>query len=311
MKKFFTLIIAALLLVTTSAYAETQEIDYSAIKAKTLKYSIAIEEFYSSLPQAKGKYKNRLRPILIEGALNIETNVLVKALKNPVTYRDSKYLFIAGTYKNYPVVVVRTEQGLANAATSTALAIKMFNPVAVINQGTAGGTIPEAHVGNIVIGEKSFPASAFRAAYSAKGAGVDYTAQEMRGTYVYDETTNFFKPQGEYLADKNLLEVSKKVADANSYFNVVTGAIGSADWWMSWLDYVSFLNEKYGMAAEEMETVAAAQICHNMKIPFIGIRVISDNDSNDNEGYNPDVADRSQRFVLLVVDAYIRDVLKK
>ena len=301
MKKFFALIIAALLLVTTSPQTFAQ--DKAALTQ-------SIEEYYSALPKAKGKYKSRQRPILLEGAMNIETDILVKALKNPVTYRDSKYLFIAGTYKNYPVVVVRTEQGLANAATSTALAIKMFNPIAVINQGTAGGTVPEAHVGDIVIGEKSIPASALKTVYSPEGAGVDYTAQEMRGTFVYDENKKVFERRGEYLADKTLLEVSKKVADTHSYFNVVTGTIASADWWMSWIDYVNFLHEKYGMTAEEMETVSAAQICHNMNVPFIGIRVVSDNDINDEE-YRSDVADKSQRFTLLVVYAYVRDVLKK
>ena len=301
MKKFLALLICAVALnFFTPAQIYAQDKD---------ELTASIEQYYSSLPQ-KRKYKVCQRPILIQGAMNIETDVLVRALKKPVAYHYDKYLFIAGTYKNYPVVVQRTEQGLSNAAASTVIAIEKFNPIAVINQGTAGGSDPAVHVGDIVIGAKSIPSSAFWSEQSPAGAGVDYTAQEMRGVFAYDKETKIFKRHGEFFADKTLLDVAEKVADANSYFNASTGTIASADWWMSWVDYVNFLRDRYGITASEMETVSAAQICYNMGVPFIGIRVISDNDINDEE-YRSDVADRSQKFSLLVAESYIRDVLKK
>ena len=309
-KKFFALLIATVFLAITPAQAQnlpelSVNVDNIADEA-----GLAAEKFYASLPTIKGNYRSLRRPILIEGAMNIETETLVRALKNPVTYRDLNYLFVAGTYNDYPVVVVRTEQGLANAATSTALAIKKFNPIAVINQGTSGGIVPALSLGNIVIGEKSIPTSAYKTAHSVKGAGVDFTAQEMRGTYAYDKATNKFQQHKEYFADPTLLKVAKDVAAENKNFNVTTGVIGSSDWWMSWVDYANFLNEKYGMICEEMETVAAAQICQNAGVPFIGIRVISDNATIGDE-YDPDSATIAQDFVLLVVENYIRDVLKK
>ena len=242
--------------------------------------------------------------------MNIETDALVRSLKKPVVYRYDNYLFVAGTYRNYPIVVSRTEQGLANAAASTLLAIEKFNPIAVINQGTAGGSDPAVHVGDIVIGAKSIPSSAIYTQQSPAGAGVDYTAQEMRGVFAYDRVDQVFKRRGEFFADKTLLNIAKKVADSEKEFTVTTGTIASADWWMSWVDYVNFLREKYGITASEMETVSAAQICHNANIPFIGIRVISDNDIND-EDYRFDVSDRSQKFTMLVAERYILDVLRK
>ena len=109
---------------------------------------------------------------------------------------------------------------------------------------------------------------------------------------------------GQYLLPTaSLLQLAKN-------FNVTTGAISSADWWMDWVDYVSFLHETYGVTCTEMETASAAQICHNAGVPFIGIRVISDNVSG-NEEYSFDPADTCQNFVLLVTESYIRDVLKK
>ena len=301
MKKLFALLIAALLWVTTPVQVYASDKD--ALDA-------SIEQYYKSLPQAKRDYKIRPRPILIQGAMNIETDALVRSLKKPVAYRYNNYLFVAGTYRNYPIVVSRTEQGLANAAASTIVAIEKFNPIAVINQGTAGGSDPSVHVGDIVIGAKSIPSSAIYTQQSPAGAGVDYTAQEMRGVFAYDRVDQVFKRRGEFFADKTLLNIAKKVAESEKEFTVATGTIASADWWMSWVDYVNFLREKYGITASEMETVSVAQICHNANIPFIGIRVISDNDIND-EDYRFDVSDRSQKFSLLVAERYILDVLRK
>ena len=308
MKKFFAVLIAALFLVTTPAQAEDLGVGLSDISAE--KFNVSIEKFYATLPKAKGDYKSRQRPIVIEGAMNTETEVLIRALKNPMAYRELNYLFVAGTYKDYPVVIVRTEIGVANAAASTALAIKKFNPVAVINQGTAGGHDLSLKIGDIVIGEKSFDYTAFRSAYSAAGAGIDLTKQENIGTYAYDKMSDKFQAYTEYFADPTLFNIAFKVANANENFNVVSGVIGTGNSWLECVDYVNFLHEKYGSSCEEMETNVAAQICQNADVPFIGIRVLSDNVTNDNR-YVPETAKVAQDFVLLVVENYIRDVLKK
>ena len=309
MKKFFALIIAALFFVTTPAQAENLVgIGLEDISAE--KFNKSIEKFYATLPTAKGEYKSSRRPILIEGAMNTETEVLIRALKNPVAYRELNYLFVAGTYKNYPVVIVRTEIGVANAAASTALAIKKFNPCAVINQGTAGGHDSALKIGDIVIGERSFDHTAFRSAYSAAGAGIDLTKQENLGTYAYDAATKDFQAYTEFSPDPTLFNIAFKVADENKNFNVVSGVIGTGNTWLECVDYINFLHEKYGSSCEEMETNIAAQICQNAGVPFIGIRVLSDNVTNDNR-YVPETAKICQEFVLLVVEDYIRDVLKK
>lgn len=308
MKKFFALLIAALFLVTAPASAETQQDGNSDIASKALNDSI--EKFYVTLPKAKGNYKSKVRPILIEGAMNTETEVLIKALKNPVTYREMNYLFVAGTYKDYPVVIVRTEIGMANAAASTALAIKKFNPIAVINQGTAGGHDSALKIGDIVIGERSFDYEAIKSSYSAKGAGSDITNQEMLGTYAYNGTTGKFQAYKEYFADPTLFNIAFKVANAHEEFNVASGTIGTANAWLNNIDYINFLNETYGSSCEEMETNCVAQICQNAGVPFIGIRVLSDNILHDNR-YVPESASTCQEFVLLVVEDYIRVVLKK
>lgn len=307
MKKFLLTICAALSLLATPAQAADLGVELTDISAED--FNAPIEKFYATLPQAKGNYKSRVRPIMIEGAMNTETEVLIRALKKPVVYREMNYMFVAGTYKDYPVVIVRTEIGVANAAASTALAIKKFNPCAVINQGTAGGHDSALKIGDIVIGERSFDHTAFRSAYSAAGAGIDLTKQENIGTYAYDAATKKFQAYTEYFPDPKLLQVAKTVAAANKNFNVTTGVIGTGNGWLECIDYMNFLHDKYGSSCEEMETNVAAQICQNAGVPFIGIRVLSDNATISRE-YVPETAKVAQDFVLLVVERYVRDVLK-
>ena len=307
MKKFFSILIAALLLVTSAQAAEytTTTVDDAAEKM-----GAATEKFYASLPTAKGEYKSSRRPILLEGAMNTETEKLVRALKNPVAYRELNYLFVAGTYKNYPVVVVRTEQGMANAAASTALAIKKFKPAAVINQGTAGGHDPALKIGDLVIAEKTFNCFAIKTPRTALGTGAELTKQKMRGTYAYDAASGTFQPCKEYFPDAKLFNVAKKIADTHKNFNVTCGVICSSDAWLENLDFINFLHETYGSNCEEMETASAAQICKTAGVPFLGVRVISDNTTRT-PAYDPHAATIAQDFVLLVVEDYIRDVLKR
>ena len=309
MKKIFTLLLAALFLLTIPAQAQTPATVNNEDEVAD-EVGKSAEKFYASLPVAKGDYKSRQRPIVIQGAMNAETEILVRALKNPVAYRDLNYLFVAGTYKGYPVVVARTEQGMANAAVSTALALKKFRPVAVINQGTAGSYLPDLKIGSIVIGSKAIPLFAIKTAYTKQGEGTDLTNQEIRGTYTYDVATGNFQPYKEYPFDSTLFNIAFAVANKHENFNAMSGTIATSDAWLNTVDYANFLHEKYGALCEEMETVAAAQICENVDVPFIGIRIISDNVTTGVE-YNPLVANDCQEFVLLVVEEYIRAILKQ
>ena len=99
------------------------------------------------------------------------------------------------------------------------------------------------------------------------------------------------------------------VADTHENFNAVSGTIGTSDTWINWVDGVKFLHEKYGTSCEEMETVAAAQICHSTGIPFLGVRVISNNVITG-ENFSYDAADICQNFVLLVTEDYVNKILR-
>ncbi len=310
-KKFLTTLIAVFLLIygicTPIASAENSTSIQSVISIN-FEGDESFVKFLNSLPQKKvTSYKSKQRPILLEGAMNVEINKLVKALKNPTVYRILNYVYIAGTYKNYPVIVARTEQGMENAAAVTALAIENFKPIAVINQGTAGGHIAEAEINSIIIGNKYINYAAIITEKTPADAGVKIFPQEMRGTFAYDKDKKNFRLFKEYLPNPTLLKIAEEVAASDRNFHTLTGTISSADSWLNGIDHYKCLNENYGSLAEEMETCSAAQICQSSNVPFIGIRVISDNSIISPNHYE-ETSVTCQDFVLIVVERYIKNL---
>ncbi|MEQ1910253.1 MAG: 5'-methylthioadenosine nucleosidase, partial [Vicinamibacterales bacterium] len=110
-------------------------------------------------------------PILVQGAMTSETEVLVGLLEQPRLEQVGTWSFWHGTIDGYPVVVSKTNKGMSNAAAATALAIERFHPVAIVNEGTSGGHDPDLHVYDIVIGRASLNVGAFRAMYRKLGEG--------------------------------------------------------------------------------------------------------------------------------------------
>jgi len=92
--------------------------------------------------------------------------------------------------------------------------------------------------------------------------------------------------------------------------SVVDGVIGSSDVWNSELDRIQRLHDEYGTSVEEMETAAAAQVAGLSQVPFLGIRVLSNNITNGG-AYNSQGAAACQQFVLEVVRAYIAQLARR
>ena len=66
---------------------------------------------------------------------------------------------------------------------------------------------------------------------------------------------------------------------------------------------------EYGTSVEEMETAAAAQVAGRFGVPFLGIRILSNNITN-NGAYDGKTGVACQEFVYEVVRAYIEMALK-
>lgn len=247
------------------------------------------------------------RPIVVQGAMPIETQALVAALDGATETQAQGWTFWTGQIDGYPVVVSKTQKGMTNAAAATTLAIERFHPRAIINQGTAGGHDPALHVLDIVVGTASLNIGAFKTGTRAVGQGTNFDEWHPMDL-IRTEGSAGQDPNAwvmhRFDADPALLSAATAAKARYTQGRVVDGVIGSSDVWNSELDRIARLHGEFGTSAEEMETASAAQVAGMSQVPFIGIRVLSNNITNEGT-YNGASAAACQQYVLEVVKAYI------
>ena len=88
------------------------------------------------------------------------------------------------------------------------------------------------------------------------------------------------------------------------------GVIGSSDVWNSEIDRIQRFHDTFGTTVEEMETASAAQSAGLNQIPFLGIRVVSNNITNGG-AHDTKTGEACQDYVYNVVKRYISDTLKR
>jgi len=112
-----------------------------------------------------------LRPVIVQGAMDLEVKKFASRLDNVRLEKVGGWTFWRGTLDGYPVVVSKTMKGVSNSAAATAIAAERYHPVAIVNQGTAGGHDRQLHVYDIVLGKYSVNLGAFQTAYRKAGQG--------------------------------------------------------------------------------------------------------------------------------------------
>jgi adenosylhomocysteine nucleosidase len=262
--------------------------------------------FGSTSKKATAKVKAK-RPIIIQGPMPIEAEALAKKLKNVKEIKSGSFVFYKGTLDQYPVIVEKTGKGMENTAAATAIAIEKFNPIAIINQGTSGGHDPNLNVFDIVLGQRTTNIGSLKTANKDENQGIDPTIWKpmdlMASEGSAGEDPNAEKPRF-YEGDQNLLAAAKAVKSKYTKGKVVEGTIGSADVWNNEVDRIKWFHSTYGTSVEEMEGASAAQISKAYNVPFLGIRVLSNNKTNGGK-YNPTTATACQEYVFEVVKKYI------
>ena len=244
--------------------------------------------------------------------MDVEVRRLAGMLDHATEEKVEEWTFWRGTIDGYPVIVSKTLKGMSNAAAATALAAERYHPAAIINQGTAGGHQADLHVYDIVLGTQSVNIGSFKTGYRARGEGSafgEWTPLDLmrsEGSASLDPNARVMR---RFTADERLLAAARRVRGRYQRGRVVDGVIGSSEIWNSELDRIQRFHEAFGTTAEEMETASAAQIAGLFDIPFLGIRVVSNNITNGGD-YDPKSGEACQEYVVEVVKAYIGDTRK-
>jgi len=253
------------------------------------------------------------RPVIVQGAMDVEIRRLARALENATEEKIQAWTFWIGTLDGYPVVASKTLKGMSNAAAATSLAVERFHPIAIINQGTAGGHVPDLHVFDIVLGADSLNLGSFRTGYRARGRGSD-VAEWIPLDLIRSDGSAMQDPNASnmrrYHADERLLNAARSARATYQQGRVVEGVIGSSDVWNSEIDRIQRFHDTFGTTVEEMETASAAQIAGLNQIPFLGIRVVSNNITNGG-AHDTKTGEACQDYVYNVVKSYIAEKLKR
>lgn len=240
--------------------------------------------------------------VVIQGAVDSEVMPLLEALSGTQRIQIASWTFWRGTLAGRTVVVSRTEVGPINAVAATTLAIRTFHPRLIINQGTAGATVPELRVFDIVIGEATVDYGGFRTPRGGAGEGSDQANWlRMPHRLRFDGEERVTLP--EFPGDPSVLET----ALARPYVTgrLVKGIIGSAFQFNQEVDRLNWIHDKYGAMSEDMESAFAAGAALGFGTPFLAVRIISDSDFYA-PGINPEAAGHCARFVTALVAALPR-----
>lgn len=232
--------------------------------------------------------------ILILGAMDVETDLLEKALENKTEKTVADYLFYEGTIGTKKIVVARTNVGMENAAAVTAIAMLKYSPALVISQGTSGAHNPELHQGDIVLGKRLINLAAFQSKHRGKGEGIQIADWELFDFEVYNDDNS--PSVMELYSDETVMQKAKAVPYSGG--KLFEGTVGSSDNWNQEIDRINLLNKKFGTDCEEMESYSIALICHHFKCPCFTARVISNSEHYPEEVYVRTIGHKSQEFIL-------------
>lgn len=242
------------------------------------------------------------RPIVFIGALNSEIKYLVEMLESCDIENRSVYKFYKGYIKDYPVVIAKSEVGLVNAASCLTLAIEMYNPICIVNAGTAGGIIENRHKKDIIIAEECFNILSSKTPYKELGEGSNSCQWDLM-TFTDGEKDE----KRIYKSDERLAQIALSQKDKYEHGNVYTGVVGSADVWNREKDKLKYLAEKHKVSCEDMELIAIYTIAKNYNIPAIGIKIMSDNELLGEE-YEPAVGQFVQEYTYEVLKELVDNI---
>lgn len=192
-------------------------------------------------------------------AMRKELDLLLPLLHNSEESRMSGFEFHRGKVGKHDVMVMQCGIGKVNAAMGTLTLVNSFLPDYVINSGVAGGADQSVAVMDVVAGA--------RVAYHDVWCGPESEIGRVQGLPLYFEGSN------------RLLDL------VPTRDGIHKGLICSGDQFIDTMEQVDRIKGNFPDAlAVDMESGAIAQVCHQTKVPFLALRVISDSPgaSHDN-----------------------------
>jgi adenosylhomocysteine nucleosidase len=194
----------------------------------------------------------------IIGAMEPEVAILKKQLTNASIVEFAGFSFSQGQLNGSDVIIVQSGIGKVAAAIATAMLIEHFKPDYIVNTGSAGGFDPSLKVGDIVVSSE------------VRYHDVDLTA------FGYEIGQLPANPPA-YTPHPVLIEAAKTGISQLKDIQTLVGLITTGDTFMTKAEDIEKARANFPtMAAVEMEGAAIAHTCHQLNVPFVIIRSLSD-----------------------------------
>ncbi|AXY25959.1 5'-methylthioadenosine/S-adenosylhomocysteine nucleosidase [Suicoccus acidiformans] len=198
----------------------------------------------------------------IIGAMEEEIRVLKTRIHDVDIVRYQNIDHYVGRIGEHEVVLVESGIGKVNATISVTLLKEHFNVDAIINSGSAGAIDAGLKVGDIVIAHSL-------SYHDVDVTGFGYQLGQMAGM-----------PEA-YYSDTELMRTAQ-AACRQAGVEPILGLIVSGDQFIDSQEEIQRIQASFPKArACEMESTAIAQACHQLGLPFVIIRAISDQADGD------------------------------
>lgn len=224
----------------------------------------------------------------IIGAMDIEVSALQSQLANVERQTFSGIEFISGTLHGMSVVVAKCGIGKVFAAMCAQTMCLKYPVTAIINTGVAGTLSPELGIGDVAISKH-------------------VVQHDMDTSAIGDPVGLISGINMVYLeADETLSRLAYQSSKALGR-NTLQGTIATGDQFLCREEQRDFIRSTYSAIAGEMEGGSIGQVCYVNQIPFVVIRVISDdadgNSPKDYPVFAKEAADAGVAITVSVIEA--------
>lgn len=250
----------------------------------------------------------------ILGSYDKETALFKKHLQNQKQHKILGVKFITGSINGRNIVIAETSFHKVNAAMTTTLLIEHFKPREVIFSGIAGAINPNLHPGDIVIAQKVTHHD--EGTITPKGLSHSGSRNLITG----EANPTFFHADSHLFKLAQLcsvdLRLEKLETKEKTYSpKIISGVVVTGDTFIASSAKVQQLRQRFNADAVETEGAAVAQVCHQLKVPCIIIRSISDYADEDAgnilEKYCQIASDNAASLVLEILGQLARNSEKK
>ena len=236
--------------------------------------------------------------ILFVIAMKKEFNHLLSKFKDISESKLGEYTFYKIESNEKTIYILYSGIGLVNTAISLTKFLNKIKPNIIINAGLAGGHDISLNVGDVLLGKEVININSMDTQYKETNEGSDSLNWEIK-TFFEDGTKDIEGDYKIYYGDNNLMSKIKTIGN-NFGIKIYEGRIGSGDIWNKEKDRINLLNKKYLTLCEDMEIFSVYTISQQENIPCIGIKIISNNEMNDQK-YDTSVIEKLDEFLYKII----------